>query len=224
MIRLMACLLLLLAGATASLSAEELIWSMLTKQQQTELLEGKALEVEENVPESAWPRFIIYQMVNSSPADVAAVFWNCDRAPDYIPNCLSVRIVHQPHPWIIEAEYTLGMPFLLSDEVYVSRNELRRHSATEYEISWNVLHSTYSKSAVGNLLVQEHEGKTLLRYTNLVVPGSRIAGLLRATASSHALESVQALVKRVVWELEKSPALLEKQLGTMEHSLEKSSP
>ena len=210
MIRSMA-FLLLLVGATASLSAEELLWSALTKRQQAELLEGKAVEVEEIVPESAWPRFIIYQMVNSSPADVAAVFWNCDRAPDYIPNCLSVRIIHQPHPWIIEAEYTLGMPFFLSDEVYVSRNELRRHSASEYEISWN-------------LLVQEHQGKTLLRYTNLVVPGSRIAGLLRATASSHVLESVQALVKRVVWELEKSPSLLQKQLGTLEHDLEKSSP
>jgi len=223
MIRLIACFLLLLVGGTASLFAEEKMWSALTHQQQSELLQGKVVEIEEDVPESVWPRFIVYQMVKASPADVAAVFWNCEQASEYVPNCISVRIVNQPHPWIVDAEYTLEMPFFLSNEVYVSRNELRRHSPSEYEISWHVLHSSYSKSAVGNLLLQEHDGKTLLRYTNLVVPFGKIAGLLRSSASKHVLESVQSLVKRVLWELDRSPSLLEKQLGSLEHSLEKSS-
>jgi len=221
MIRSFAVFLLLLAGAAASLSAEESMWSALTQQQHAQLLAGKQVELEEEISGKPWPRFTIYHLVKGTPADVAAIFWDCELDPKYIPNCLSVRIISRPAPWIHDGEYTLKMPLFLPDEVYVSRNELKRHSATFYEISWKVLRSRYSESCSGSLRMEEHDGKTLLCYSNLVVPGShRLAGLLRSTAGSQVVSSIQALVRQIASEIEMSPQLLEQQLHSLEHALE----
>jgi hypothetical protein len=220
MIRPLAFFLLLLAGATVSLSAEESMWSALTQQQHAQLLAGKQVVLEEEISGKPWPRFTIYHLVKGTPADVAAIFWDCELDPKYIPDCLSVRIISRSAPWIHDGEYTLKMPLFLPDEVYVSRNELKRHSATSYEISWKVLRSRYSESCSGSLRMQEHDGKTLLCYSNLVVPGSRIARLLRSTAGNQVVSSVQALVRQIASEIEMRPQLLEQQLHSLEHALE----
>ena len=68
--------------------------------------------------------------------------------------------------------------------------------------------------------MQEHDGKTLLCYSNLVVPGSRIARLLRSTAGNQVVSSVQALVRQIASEIEMRPQLLEQQLHSLEHALE----
>jgi len=220
MIRTSAGFLLLLAGAVASLSAEESMWSALTQQQHAQLLAGKQVVLEEEISGKPWPRFTIYHLVKGTPADVAAIFWDCELDPKYIPDCLSVRIISRSAPWIHDGEYTLKMPLFLPDEVYVSRNELKRHSATSYEISWKVLRSRYSESCSGSLRMEEHDGKTLLCYSNLVVPGSRIARLLRSTAGNQVVSSVQALVRQIASEIEMRPQLLEQQLHSLEHALE----
>jgi hypothetical protein len=220
MTRISAGFLLLLAGAAASLSAEESMWSALTQQQHAQLLAGKQVVLEEEISGKPWPRFTIYHLVKGTPADVAAIFWDCELDPKYIPDCLSVRIISRSAPWIHDGEYTLKMPLFLPEEVYVSRNELKRHSATSYEISWKVLRSRYSESCSGSLRMEEHDGKTLLCYSNLVVPGSRIARLLRSTAGNQVVSSVQALVRQIASEIEMRPQLLEQQLHSLEHALE----
>jgi hypothetical protein len=50
---------------------------------------------------------------------------------------------------------------------------------------------------MGSLRIEPHGQGSILRYANLVIPGSRIAGLLRATAGSQVVESVKALTRRV---------------------------
>ena len=191
--------IMLLAGmASHGIAAEtDVLWNNLTEVQQRDLLAGKTVETEENVEGSAWPRFRVYQLVKAEPKSIAAVFWDCRRDPEYIPNCSAVTILSHPSPSVIEASYTLAMPFLLPDEVYVSKNVLRKPSETSYEITWNVSEARYTKSAMGSLRIEPHGQGSILRYANLVIPGSRIAGLLRATAGSQVVESVKALTRRV---------------------------
>jgi hypothetical protein len=198
------------------------LWNGLPHFEQKELLEGKTVEFEENVDGSVWPRFIIYHLVKASPAAVAAVFWNCEKDPEYIPNCVSVKILNSPEPSVVNAEYTLSMPFFLPDEVYVSRNQLNKLSDHDYDIVWKVTQSRYSKSSVGSLRVEEHDGISLIRYTNLVIPASRFAGMLRTSAGKQVMESFKALVTQVILEIEKTPALLEKQIQALECSAGKS--
>ncbi len=200
--------------ASVRLSAAN-YWEGLSSRQKEMLTSGESLILEEEVPGNPWPRFIVYHLVKATPAEVAAVFWDLRLDPQYIPNCLSVTIAASPAPNVVDGEYTLKMPFFLPDEVYVSRNTLRRHSEEHYEISWEVLRSRYTKSCSGSLALQKNDKGTLLRYTNIVEPGSKIAGIMKNSASRQVLASVKALVSQVGAELGNRSALLEKQLKVL---------
>ena len=203
--------------------AEESLGTNFSSIQQEELLSGKKLKIEEEIPGNPWPRFMIYQMVNSTPENVAAVFWNCELDPEYIPNCLSVRILKHPEPGVIEAEYTLKMPFFLPNEVYISRNELTSPAPGTYMISWRVDKTRYVKQSQGNILLHPAHGGTLIRYTNLVEPGSKFARLLRAQAGTQVMESVGALASQVEQELANSSVLLMKQVEALRQSQQRES-
>lgn len=197
-------------------------WAGLSSRQRELLLAGKPLMLEEEMPGNPWPRFIVYHLVKATPAEIAALFWDLRLDPKYVPNCLSVTILSSPAPNILEGEYTLKMPFFLPDEVYVARNTLHRHSEEHYEISWEVLRSRYTKSCTGAISLQKHETGTLLRYSNAVEPGSRIAGIMKNSAAHQVLASVTALISQVSVELANRPQLLEQQLKTLGEAAAKS--
>lgn len=201
------------------------MWSGLLPQQQRELTLGKPVVIEEVIAGNPWPRFTVYLVVKSSSAQAAAVFWDCELDPKYVPNCLSVKPVAHPYPWIYEEEYMLKMPLMLPNEVYISRNELQAQEVPEvYEISWNVQKARYIKGSKGNIRIEplESEGKgerSLIGYTNLVVPGSSIAGLLQPMARSQVVESVKALATQIENERQSSPELLNKQMEKLTQAL-----
>jgi hypothetical protein len=200
------------------------MWKALTQQQQEQLTAGNHVVLEEEVPDNPWPRFVIYHLVNSSPEQVAAVFWDCELDPKYVPNCLTVELKVRPKSWIHEAEYTLSMPLMLPNEVYTSRNELKSPSPNNYEISWKVLQARYIKGSEGNLRIEPHGDKgdkCLLCYSNLVMPGGQIAALLRGKARNEVIESVGALVHQVEHEIQNSPQLIQNQQTELEKSLGK---
>jgi hypothetical protein len=194
-------------------------WSSLGDGHHARLNAGKPVILEEEIEGNPWPRFTIYQLVKATPAQVAAVFWDCEKDPDYIPNCTKVKILSRPSRNVVEAEYTLKMPFLIPDEVYVSRNEIRRELDGGYEVRWKVLTSRYTKSCSGSLHLESHDGGTLIRYSNLVEPGSSFAKLLRTSASHQMVECVQSLVDRMGELLIRPGNLLEKPTKLMEEAL-----
>jgi len=145
--------------------AKSPFWNSLTPAHHAKLNAGRPVVIEEEVAGNPWPRFTIYQLVKASPSQVAAVFWDCEKDPEYIPNCIKVSVLSRPSPNVVEAEYTLKMPFLIPDEVYVSRNEIHRGPDGIYDVSWKVVRSRYTKACSGTLRFEEHDGGTLIRYS-----------------------------------------------------------
>jgi hypothetical protein len=213
-------LTLLFCAITVTATAAEVpIWDTLTPGQQRQLSDGKAVVLEEEVSGRPWPRFTIYHLVNDTPRNVAAAFWDCETDATYIPNCTAVKILSQPHPWEHTARYTLKMPFFLPDEIYVTRDVLRNPLPSVYEVSWKVLESRYTKSCSGSLRIEPQGNGSILRYSNLVEPGSKFARMLRAKAGSQVLGTVQALVKQVEHELSKTPGMLELEVQALDRAL-----
>jgi hypothetical protein len=212
MSRLLFPLLMLCGFLTSGFAVGSPLWNALSNQQKGQLLEGKPIMIEEDAAESPWPRLTIYYLVRSSPAKVAAVFWNSELDSQYLPNCQSVRILARPATPVQEAQFTLKMPFFLPNEVYVSRIEVKRPSSEIYDLSWRVLESLYAKECIGNVRTENEKGNALLCYKNFMIPKSSFAGLLRSQAGLRVEESVRALAFQVEKETESSSPMLKSQL------------
>jgi len=211
---------LLLSMVVCSIQASaESLWDQLQPNHREMLQSGQVVELEEEINGSPWPRFTIYQLAKSTPEKVASVFWNSELDPKYVPNCLSARIISRPRPSVQDTEYTLKMPLFLPDEVYTARNELKKVSPDIYEVSWKVLQSRYTKECSGSLRIESGGGLTLLCYSNLVVPGSKVAGLLRSRAGTQVVDAVKALVHQVELEEKEDQSLLNRQIEALRMSL-----
>ena len=212
--------LLLFPAATGSLLASNLpLWERLTPQQQMVLNSGKQVVLEEKIPDNPWPKLTIYQLVKSTSADVAAVFWNSELDTKYLPNCKSARILDRPSHDVHKAEFILRMPLFLPEELYVSRIAIKNPSEHVFEISWKVLESRYSTECNGMIRIEPHGDLAFFSYQNLVKPRSNFAGLLRWPAQATIVDSVKALVRQVETEKQKNPHLLDSQLQAVEQAV-----
>ena len=215
--------LLSICSTLSSLTAaEQTMWKSLTPQQQSLLSEGNPVVIEENAGDNPWPRYVVYRIVGSSAERTAAVFWDCELDNQYVPNCVSVRIVSRPQAGVVNAEYTLKMPLFFPNEVYVSQNELRSPSPGTFEISWKVLHARYISGSTGSIRIEplvtpaQAGPRALMRYSNLVLPGGKIAGLLKSEARNEVIDSVNALARQVEQE---SSQLACRQISEMNKAL-----
>ena len=196
-------------------------WSSLNESQHAFLHEGKQVLVTEKIKDAPWPCFHIYRLVHGTPMEAAAVFWDAENAPNFIPHCVKVTVDARPAKDIAEICYELQIP-IFSNEVSKVRNTLKSfpHEGG-YEIFWDVLYSKYAKSGRGSFLAVPHEHETLICYTNFVDPGSIIAPLLRSHAEKQVQETVAAIVAQIEQEVQKNPEQLLKQEEQLKKALEK---
>ena len=85
----------LLAGAlllAAAPHAEAQAADDLTAEQRRTIDEGRVVFVTTDVPTSAWPRACVYQRIDATPEEAAAVFTNYERQLTYIPNLKQATI------------------------------------------------------------------------------------------------------------------------------------
>jgi len=175
--------------------------------------------VEEAVDGKPWPRVRVYQKVGASAEEVAAVFSDYGKAHTFVPDVLSSRIVASRAPHTHDVEYEVEVP-ILPDERYTARNSLEALPGGGFRVSWKLLTALQTKDAVGNLLVEPHgAGGSLLCYTNLVTPGSSMAGLLRKPAMARMRKTVDAIVEKVELEKRDRPAELAAQVEKLRASL-----
>jgi hypothetical protein len=187
--------------------------------QRRAVFEGGQVSVEESVDGKPWPRVRVYQKVGASPEEVAAVFSDYGKAHTFVPDVLSSRIVESRSPHTHDVEYEVEVP-ILPDERYTARNSLEALPGGGFRVSWKLLAALQTKDAVGNLLIEPHgEGGSVLCYTNLVTPGSSMAGLLRSAAMARMRKTVDAIVEKVELEKRERPADLAVQVGKFRASL-----
>ncbi len=210
-------LLFLLAAGMAGQAAAS-VWNDLDPAQRQSVKGGKQVLIEEAVEGQPWPRARVYRVVNASPEQVAAVFFDYAEAKTYIPDVLSSRVNQLVSPCVAEVEYEVDVP-ILSDEVYVARNELRQLPDETYEISWTLLRALQTKAAKGNLHIEPFGEKSIIRYTNLVTPGSGMAGLLRHLAMGRMEQTVEAIGRKAESQRKSHPAALASQVEKLREAL-----
>jgi len=187
--------------------------------QRREVLGGGQVMTQEEIPGKPWPRVRVYQRVNASPEEVAAVFFDYENAKAYIPDLLNSRISKTVTPSVLEVDYEVDVP-ILADEAYTARNELRAVHGGGFDVSWILLRALQTKGAEGSLLVEPHGGGgSIIRYTNLVTPSSGMAKILKTLALARMEKTVAAIASRVESQKKDHPRDLARQVAALREAL-----
>lgn len=181
---------------------------------------GEQVMLEEEVEDMPWPRVHIYQTVDASPEQVAAVFTNYGNARNFIPNVIESTIDREVSPCVNEVSYTVDVP-LFPDESYTVRNALARDPEGGLSVSWDLLRARSTRHAAGKLTIQPlGDGRSALRYSNLVDPGSAIARLLRSIAPDRMRQTVDAIVAETTRMKNEEPGALEESVRNLREKLD----
>jgi hypothetical protein len=203
--------------SSPELVADSLL-SELSSAQQCQVHDGSQVIITENVEGKPWPRIKVYRLVDASPEQVTAVFFDYESAKSFVPNVIKSQISNRLSACTMDVDYGLDVP-IFPDEFYTVRNNLRLIDENSYCIDWKLLRSVLTKDSVGKIRIEPWEGKAVICYQNLVTPASNIAVLLRGKAIEQMKETTQALAERV--EKEKTANLpgLKRQIAALRAAL-----
>jgi len=210
--------LLPLAGCLSATSLWAGVLDDLNASQKETVKSGKQLLITEDIAGKPWPKVIVYQLVNATPEEVAAVFTDYKNAKVYTPNILKSEVVQEISATVKDIDYGVDVP-ILPDEYYTARNTLTSPQKDTYRIEWKLLRAVQTKDSEGVLIIEPHGDQALMCYRNLVTPGSGMAGLLRSKAVSQMRDVVSALAARVEKEKASEPDLLAKQVKELRKNL-----
>lgn len=203
------CLPKLSAGSLAS---------TLTASEREQISKGTQIIQIEEVEGCPWPQVTIFQKVQAKPDEVAAVFFDFEDSKRFIPNVLNSKISRTISPAVLEVDYAINVP-ILPDEYYTVRNTLSQPNPNCYDISWKLLKAVQTKDSVGSFQTESWEDETLIRYRNLVTPGSRMAGLLRSIAIGQMEGAASAIVERAETLKKSNPKELKTKVQKMRAAL-----
>ncbi len=182
----------------------------LSAQQLADIDRGAQVFLTWEVAGLPWPRACVFQYVDATPEEAAAVFTNYARHTAYIPGVRKAKVSRVIDQVTAEVDYTLDVP-MVADEDYTVRDHLSTHDAgASYKVEWTLVRATSTKATEGNVRFEPHHASapvrdgTLMAYCNLVTPGSSLARL--RFIRSRALAQVRATARAIVVETERERA------------------
>jgi hypothetical protein len=211
--------LIALIASAALLSAESLL-DDLDKAQLDQVVRGEQVVTMQDVQGNPWPRLKLYQMVHATPEEVAAVFFDYTSAKEYIPKIFKSDISRRITPCVLDVDFGIDIP-LLPDELYTVRNSLMAGRDGSYCVTWNLVRALQTKAIEGNLRIEKFEEGAVIRYTNLVTPGSAMARLLKLIAMKQMRNTVQAIVRQVEKQKRENPPALKEEILSLQQALQK---
>jgi hypothetical protein len=199
----------------------------LTPAQRRTIDTGGQVFLTEDVRGSPWPRAWVYQFVDATPEEAAAVFADYPLHATYIPNVKKSLIARVIDRATVEVDYALRLP-IVRDEEYTVRDRLSAPAAgTRYQIEWTLVRASSVKGTDGYVRFERYwndklqRDGTLIEYHNFVRPGSRLGGipLIRSRALQQVRGTAAAIAAQVERERRSDPALLARQLRALRSAL-----
>jgi len=208
-------LVVTIALAGAAVQAQAGVYDSLTPDQQKKIQAGQQVVVMQDAQGSPWPKLWVYQRIEATPEESAAVFADFELAQTYIENITKSKISKVISKNTFEVDYSLSVP-LLSDEHYTVRDVVTSYdNGQSYHVEWNLVRATSTKASTGYAKFERLGNATLVAYYNFVVPGAFGAGLVKDRAMKQVRETVAATGKQIEKERTANRGLLEKQLQAL---------
>jgi hypothetical protein len=157
-----------------------------------ELAAGQVVVKSRDVKSGPWPELSLYQVVDAPPEVMKNLFLDYDSAPSYTPGMLAAKVVANNPDGTKDVQYTVKVP-VLQKISYTVRNRYSQ-KGRNFSVGWTLLQSPLAKSVDGSLRIEPYgNNKTLLCYTNLVVPITNLVAGLKNQALTEAKATVRAI-------------------------------
>ena len=212
-----------LAALMGLLSSGSLAWAgiydELTPDQKNKIQAGQQVVVLQEVAGSSWPKAWVYQRMDATPEESAAVFADFELATSYVANLKKAKISKRISKNTFEIDYLLAVP-VLSDEEYTVRDVVTTYDrGAAYQVEWNLVRATSTKASTGYAKFEALGTGTLIAYYNFVVPGAFGSGIVKDRAMRQVRETVDATVKQIEKERTSNRALLDRQIQSLRQML-----
>lgn len=194
----------------------------LTAAQLEQFERGEPVQVLQPLTDSPWPRSTVYQFIESTPEQAAAVLSDYELQSSYIPKINTSRIIATRNGET-DVQYVFSIP-IYPDEHSVSRQRVVV-SGPEYRVEWHTVVDSTKKgsvttgSATFRAMTNPKTGKpgTVMIHDQSVVPASMFARvpMVRNKAIEASRDAAAAIRMQVEHEVTKDPAKLGAQLARM---------
>lgn len=159
-----------------------------------ELAAGETVVKSKDIQGAPWPMLTLYKVVDASPEVVKKLLLDYNAAPSYTPGLLKAEVLRTLPDGARDVRYTVKMP-VIQKTSYVVRNEYSG-DGKKFAVTWRLLESPFAKASDGSLRIEPYGGdKTLLSYTNLVIPKTNLVAGLKNQALNEAKATVAAIAR-----------------------------
>ncbi|PWU11030.1 MAG: hypothetical protein C5B47_01380 [Verrucomicrobia bacterium] len=195
------------------------LWNELTPTQLKIVQDGGRVMTTTAIPGRPWPLVHVYQIIAASPEEVAAVFFDYKTAYTYVPHLLQSTISKTIDARTHEVDYRIAIP-PLPEERYTVRNSLHPVIDGMYEIDWKLIRASSTRASEGSFRIQAYgKNQSIFCYSNLVVPGTRLAVVLRGLALEQVQKNIDALIHQVAKQKALHPQSLRNQVEVLRAAL-----
>jgi len=203
-------------------------YAALTANQQAMVEGGGNVQLLEALTVSPWPRSIVFEFIDATPEECAAVIFDYELEATYVPRLKTSRIVRRLSPIEMDVQYVIDVP-VFPDEVSVSREQLS-FAAGNYLIRWETVVSDsfpHKSLAAGRVLflpmTNPRSGAhgTLMVHDQAVIPNTIFARLpfIRNKAIAVSRAAAHAIVLQIEEERKDNRRLLDQQLTRLRQAL-----
>lgn len=183
---------------------------------------GEPVQVLQALPDSPWPRSTVYQFIEATPEQSAAVLSDYALQSSYTPKVKTSRVLATRNGET-DVEYVISIP-IYPDEHSVSRQRVVM-SGTEYRVEWHTVVDSTAKgsvtkgSATFRPITNKRTGKAgaVMIHDQTVAPASMFARvpMVRNKAIEASRDAAAAIRKQVEREVTSDQTKLRTQIAAM---------
>jgi hypothetical protein len=194
-------------------------YNELSSQQQASVQNGQQVFLKNDLSDSSWPEMKVYQRIDSTPEEAAALLWNVKLAPTFMTDVQVTQITKENSPSSMNVLYTVTMPIVGSDTYTVTETVSQYDNGGSYEIVWHKFDSKSAKSIDVVIRFETLGTGTLLAYDSQVVPDSFFAGMIEGSIESKLQNTVSQALGQMQKERTSKTDLLNSQVEALRTAL-----
>ena len=202
----------LAAGRTAAgqdqvpLLPAQVPYASLTANQRTMVERGGVVQLLEPLTTSPWPRSVVFEFIDATPEECAAVLSDYELQSKYIPRMKTSRIVQRRGAIETDVQYVIDVP-IYPDEQSVSRQQVSVTNG-DYAVRWQTVvndsdppKSVTTGRALFSAMTNPQSGKkgTLMVHDQTVIPNSVFARVpyIRNKAIETSRDAAKAITRQI---------------------------